>query len=254
MLPELQKQFLDGLLRENTLIFEQLDSSIRDAQQQLNIYRYSYQGGLLKAMQDIYPVTVRLLGSEFFDAMCMQYIKQTPCQSFDINQYSESFSEFADQFSPLRELVYIPDVIRLEWAWHRAYQSPDFTGQDFTPLLSFDSTQLESISLNLIPSITLLSSSYPVDLIWIANQDNQGNNKNVELENKLRYLIIWRNGLDSHVDVLKPDLFAFLLSIQNNLSIAAIMKNIPDVEQHIMFCLQHGYFGSYQTQNSLDKS
>jgi len=252
MLPELQKQFLDGLLRDNTLIFEQLDSRIRNAQQQLNIYRHSYQGGLLKAMQDIYPVTERLLGNEFFDAMCMHYIKQTPCQSFDINRYSESFSKFADQFTPLSKLVYIPDVIRLEWALHHAYQSPDFTAQDFTPLLSFDSTQLESISLNLIPSMTLLSSSYPVDLIWIANQDNQRGNENVELENKLRYLIIWRNGLDSCVDVIKAELFDFLLSIQNKLSLTAIMKNIPNIEHHIIFCLQHSYFSSYQTQNSFD--
>ncbi len=246
MLPELQKQFMDGLLRKDDRVYKQLDGRIRSAQQQLDIYRNSYQGGLLKAMKDIYPVTQRLLGGEFFEAMCLRYITQTPCQSLDINKYSETFAEFAEQFKPVDELIYLSDVIRLEWGWHRAYQTADITLEDFTPLLSFDSAKLQSLYLSLVPSMTLLASSYPVDLIWSANQNGQADTpENINLDIKPRYFTIWRNGFDSHIDLIEPDLFEFLLSIENKLNLGAIQNNNSNFEKHLVTCLQRSYFSAY---------
>ena len=246
MLPELQKQFMDGMLRDDIQIHKQLDPKIRDSQLQINIYRNSYQGGLLKAMKDIYPVTARLLGDKFFDAMCLRYIKQTPCQFFDINHYSESFSEFAMQFKPVSELVYLPDVIRLEWAWHNAYQADDIIQQDFSPLLSYTELQLESVYLKLAASMTLLTSPYPVDLIWTANQtDEQGEQENIEIGSEPCYLLIWRNGLNSHIDVIELALFKFLTSIQSNQNLGQLQKNDSNFEEQLVTSLQRGYFSAF---------
>ena len=246
MLPELQKQFMDGILRSDSNINAQLDSRKRDSQQQLNIYRTSYQGGLLKALIDIYPVTKRLLGTEFFEAMCLRYIKQTPCHSFDINKYGESFAYFAEQFEPVSELIYLPDVIRLEWAWHHAYQSVDSPQQDFTPMLGFTNVELESLQLHLQASMTLLASPYPVDLIWSANQDDENNNQQtIDLGMSARNLVIWRNGFDSHIDLVEPSFYEFLLLIQNNLILSDIQKRISNVEEHLISSLQRGYLAHY---------
>ena len=237
---------MDGLLRNDTRIETQLDGQIRSSQQQLDIYRNSYQGGLLKAMQAIYPVTQRLLGNKFFEAMCLRYIIQTPCQSFDINQYGESFADFAEQFKPVSELVYLADVIRLEWAWHYAYQTDDTPPQDFTPLLSFSASQLESVHLTLATSMTLLTSLYPVNLIWSTNQSDQNDDQeSIELDNDPCFLIIWRNGFDSHIDVVEQDLFQFLKSIQNNLLLGQLQSKNENFEEQLVTCLQRGYFSAY---------
>ncbi len=246
MLPDLQKQFMDGILRKGIDIHAQLDSHNRDSLQQLNIYRNSYQGGLLKALIDIYPVSKRLLGTEFFDAMCLRYIKQTPCHSFDINKYGESFAYFAEQFEPVSELIYLPDVIHLEWAWHHAYQAVDRPQQDFTPLLRFTSVKLESLYLHLQPSMTLLVSPYPVDLIWSANQDDENHHQQtIDLDMGSRHLVIWRNGLDSHIDLVEPNFFEFLVLIQNNLILSDIQTRILNIEEQLASSLQRGYLADY---------
>ena len=246
MLLELQKQFMDGLLRNNARIDEHLDGQIRSSQQQLSIYRNSYQGGLLKAMIDIYPVCKRLLGDEFFEAMCLRYIKQTPCQSYDINHYGKSFAEFAEQFKPVRELIYLADVIRLEWAWHYAYQADDITSQDFTPLLGFTDSQLESLQLTLTPSMTLLTSLYPVNLIWSANQIEANDDQDsIELDSDPCFLVIWRNGFDSHIDVVEQALFEFLIAIQKNQYLGQVQTINSNFEEHLVTSLKRGYFSSY---------
>ncbi len=243
MLPELQKQFMNGLLRKDALILKQLDSQIRDSQQQLNIYRNSYRGGLLKAMKDIYPVTEQLLGETFFEAMCLRYIEQTPCQSFDINQYGANFSKFTDAFSPVKALIYLPDVIRLEWAWHHAYQATEPPEHDFSPLLNFDETQLASLYFSLQPSMTLLASPYPVDLIWSANQITEG--ESVNLDAGPHHLVIWRTGLNSHIDTVDLEFFNFLIFIQNHHTLGVIQENDPQFEEHLAIGLQRGYFSHY---------
>ena len=243
MLPELQKQFMNGLLRYDELIHQQLDTQIRTSEKQLNIYRNSYTGGLFKAMKDIYPVTEKLLGEDFFEAMCLRYIKQTPCQSFDINQYGMSFAEFADSFDPVKELVYLSDVIRLEWAWHRAYQSADSPQHDFSPLLNFDGTQLASLHFSFYPSMTLLTSPYPVDIIWSANQNDQ--ELAIELDAGPCHLVVWRNGLNSHIDSVDPSFLNFLISIQSNLELSVVQKDASQFEDHLALSLQRGYFLHY---------
>jgi len=234
---------MNGLLRNDVLILEQLDTQMRDGQLQINIYRNSYSGGLLKAMKDIYPVTEQLLGETFFEAMCLRYINQTPCLSFDINQYGASFAEFSENFKPVDGLVYLPDVIRLEWAWHQAYQSAESPQTDLSPLLTFDETQLASLYLSLQPSMTLLASPYPINSIWSANQKDQM--ETIELDSGPCQLVIWRNGLNSHIDSVEPAFLEFLLATQNKRKLGAIHEDDPHFEEHLAVSLQRGYFAHY---------
>ena len=246
MLPELQKQFMDALLRNDRRFEQHLNSKNRASERQLNIYQSSYIGGLLKALSEIYPVTCKILGETFFNAMCSRYIKQTPCHSIDINRYGESFADFASHFDPVSELVYLVDLIRLEWAWHRAYQTPDYSGQDFSPLLSMDSAQLASVYLLLPPSMTLLASPYPIDTIWTANQAGNHSHKQIDLDTGACRLVIWRKELDLHIDSINDSFFDFLIDIQNGAALMEQQEKNPDFIENLTVGLQRGYFYQYQ--------
>jgi len=246
VLPELQQQFMHALLRDSKHLHKHLSDSRLNRDLQISIYQSSYYGGILSALSDIYPVTCKILGETFFNAMCRRYIKQTPCYSFDINQYGESFSTFANEFEPVNKLIYLPDIIRLEWAWHYAYQAADSSKQDFTPLLQLDSQQLASLHLLLHPTMSLLESPYRVDSIWLANQEDSNTDEIIDIDAGPSRLIIWRNGLDIHIDNIDKPLFDFL-SISRFQTLATLQENDPLFEEHLATGMQRSYFHRYKS-------
>ena len=90
----------------------------------LRIYRHHYKSSLVEALMAIYPVVCRLVDERFFAFAAHEYIRSLPQRLVCLHEYGADFAEFLAGFPPCRELVYLPDVARLEQQINASLHSP----------------------------------------------------------------------------------------------------------------------------------
>ena len=111
----------------------------------LAIYRHHVLSSLTAVLADTFPVVRRLVDPRFFAYAADVFIRRHPPNGPCLFEYGAGFADFLADFPPCRDLPYLPDVARLEWALEAAYH-----GEDTAP--------------------HHLQSPYPIDTIWHANQ------------------------------------------------------------------------------------
>lgn len=140
------------------------------AAQRLAIYRGSIYGNLRAALRDVYPVVNRLIGEACFDSVATCFIQETPSPSGDIHGFGAEFPQFLRHFPATADLVYLPDVASLEWQLHEIYYIAEPPPLDMTALAALPEHVHGNLVFTLNPACRLLTSAYPVALIWQANQ------------------------------------------------------------------------------------
>lgn len=227
-LAELQMQFVESLVAKNTNILSVIKPSTQlTAQQHLNIYRSSTQGALQKALQEIFPVCLKLVGENFFIGMANAFIEKTHSISFDIGQYGYHFPEHIRHYAPAQALPYLADVACLEWAWHCVFSGPESSSLDFKELTQILEVEWNRILFLLPTNLFLLESHYPIHRIWQVNQDTFTDDPTIELtQPRLFYFIIWRQELVVHIDELTYFEWRVLHWLKAGLTIAEVCDNI----------------------------
>lgn len=218
---------------------EKLNTKRLYPEDRLSIYRNSILGGITNGLMGIYPVCTRLVGDTFFTHMVSGYLKEYPSSSPDVGDYGEFLADYLDIFlekiNQLDGLKYLPDVARLEWLWHKAFNAVEIVfesegenNNELRPLTELANVSPEdqgSILFQLRPSLGLLSTTYAVDKIWQINQKHlEDPQSEFELTEVNRQFVIWRNAdFSMHID---PIVLAggeiFLADIQQELSFANI--------------------------------
>lgn len=156
--------FADALLA-NTVPPPGLKNAARFA-----IHRNNVLAGLVKSLEARFPVTHRLVGDVFFATMAADFVRAAPPHSPVLLEYGEALPAFIAEFVPARDLAYLPDVARLEYALHTATHGADVTPLDGSVLQQVPPERMPDLRLTLHPTITLLESRHPVVSIWRANQ------------------------------------------------------------------------------------
>ncbi len=131
-------------------------------------YRSNYFSSLISVLGEQFPVTARLVGPEFFDALVQEYATQIPPTSPVMQLYGEGFADFLESFEPVRQVPYLPDVARLEWARSASRNVLSLLPEQ----ISSEDEILHALNLSAVlsPSATLLNSPYPVGTIWTNHQ------------------------------------------------------------------------------------
>ncbi|TNG01493.1 MAG: DUF2063 domain-containing protein [Gammaproteobacteria bacterium] len=229
-LPELQQAFFNGIFKRDHAIYAHLMANDRlNKEQRFDIYRGSVFGILTTALSEIYPVCKKLVGETFFSAMCEPYIKTHLSNSPNLQNYGKPFAGFLKTFEPVANLPYLPDVARLEWVWHTAFHALDTKPLDYQKLSKLSEEQASQVTFQLSPGSTLLRSTYPVDKVWRANQNEDEQNV-IELDDCDCRLIIWRQKHAVSIKSLNESQWKFLNAIQSGQSLIVIVDNYPDLD------------------------
>lgn len=225
-LREFQQQFVKELFsdeNDNSLLIQ--PSTRLTAKAHLNIYRHSIQGALQKVLIEVFPVCCKLVGNEFFIALSDAYIERTDSISPDIGDYGHKFPEFIASFPPTQTLPYLPDVTRLEWAWHRIFSAPQSCQLDLQKLSQQIESNNDKIIFVLPEESFLLSSEYPIHRIWEVNQETYTGDQSITLlDNEKYYFFVFRHGLEMRIDVISHDEWQMLSWIQLGLTIEQICE------------------------------
>ena len=158
----------------------------------INIYRANVLANYRKALGATYPVIKRLVGAPFFDAACDNYVRGHPSTRGDINRYGADFSEFLGSYPPARDLRYLPDVARLEWAVDQAHIARDAAPFDLAALACVPAELHAELRFYLHPSARMIVSMFPVLHIWQSNQPDGDADQHIDLDEGGDTLLVLR--------------------------------------------------------------
>jgi hypothetical protein len=163
---ELQRAFAAALLSEaDGTVWAHIVGDAFTAPERLRIYRNTCRSTLVETLRTTYPAVERIVGRAFFDAAAERYVAAHPARSGYLNDYGDRFAAFLASFAPARELAYLPDVARFEWALSVAANAPDAPVLEPGVLLAVPAENHAALRFQPHPSVSCLELAYPADEI-----------------------------------------------------------------------------------------
>jgi hypothetical protein len=218
VLPELQSAFraavLDGKSRG---LLREIDGNRIGAAGALAIYRNHVRISLTAALRTTFPVVCKLVDERFFAFAAHAYIQAVPPETPCLAEYGASFPGFLASFAPCRGVPYLADVARLEWALNCARIARYGAPLDHLALAKVAPAELPNLTFGFDPAVRLLASSYPIDRIWLANQEPPQAGA-VELAGDSR-LQIYRARSEAVFRTLEPASFLFRKALQRRVAL-----------------------------------
>ncbi len=216
-LEQLQAAFVQELRGDdNVALREQIVTGKLDPAQRLAIYRGNGIDACRKALEQIYPVCLRILGDAYFGQLALQYIATHASTQPDLNVYGESWSQFLRPLvaadGALSGLAYLPDLACLEWHYHAAYYADDDTAIDFVALQQVAPSRQDDICWQCSASLAVMQSAYPLLAIWHGNR-GENTVDSVAGLSEPEYLCIYRRGFELLVEPIDGSSYELLRGV-----------------------------------------
>lgn len=176
----------------------------------IDIYRSNVFGNYRKALATTFPVVRQLVGAAFFNAAAHAYVRAHPSTHGDVNRYGGDLAGFLTTYEPVRMLVYLPDIARLEWAIDQAAIAADAPPFDLAALAALPERAHAGLRFVLHPSARLIESHYPILHIWQVNQADFKGPAEVDLREGGDSLLIVRGECGVDIERLNPGEAALL--------------------------------------------
>lgn len=135
----------------------------------LALYRNNVRGSLTDVLAAAFPTVEQVVGTEFFAMTARRFLAAHPPERPELWAWGEDFPLFLSGFPPARQLPYLPDLARLEWAMSQAYFAPD--ADVLRPeRLSQVTAPVLGLSFSRHPSARIVRSRFAVHGIWRAHR------------------------------------------------------------------------------------
>lgn len=219
------------------------------AARRLEIYRHNVFANLQGVLKDIYPVVLAIVGEGFFNHAAREFVKSHPSRSGDLNQFGGAWPTFLGAYPHAEELPYLPDVGRLEWAWHEAFHAGDATPFDLRRLDAIPAEFHGALVFALHPAVRLVRSDFPILRIWEVNQPTFTGEVEVDWDVPSDMLLVRRDandGVSVLIERITGASYAFLDALRQraNLEVAtAAALNIDaafDLQGFLLKSVQSG--------------
>lgn len=198
----------------------------RASSRRFDVYRNNVVSSLIDALKSTFPAVHRLVGDEYFAAAARAYIDRHPPRSPVLLLYGESFGRFLDRFPSASRVPYLGDVARLEWARVKAFHAPDAAPAGIQALAAIPETEIETVSLALHPSLSLVGSRWPVVSLWSASVDAAGS-EDVDMDAPQDAAVL-RPALTVRVHPLPPGGLAFLAALEESAPLGEAVQRALD--------------------------
>ncbi len=249
-LKELQQQFYQVLQQPDLANKNNLNLLIKapnnlTPDQGIEIYKNSIHGQLHRVIQEIYPVSLQLVGEKFFHFTVTHYINSFPSISPDLGDYGANLAEFLEDFEQVSQLPYLPDIARLEWGYHRVFNGEKEDYLDFKELAKVPQSQWNNIIFHLPKNRVLLESNYPIHRIWEVNQPDYKGDKVVNLNEGSSHILLWRKDYQMRLDLPNKEQWKFIKYLANNQPLEVICSQLEDGASLLSEVVQQGWVTSF---------
>lgn len=187
------------------------------------VYRNNVAVGLIEALRSGFPVVDALVGEEFFSAMARAHARASPPASPVLLGYGGDFADFVGGFEPARDIPYLADVARLEWAWLESYHAAEAEPVTIHAIADIAPDQAPLLALELHPSVRLLAFAMPALTIWHRHQDDAAPDA-IEIDDRAQYALIVRPHAEVNVIEVTAATFALLTALERGEMIATAVE------------------------------
>jgi Putative DNA-binding domain len=137
-----------------------------------NVYRNNVTVSLINALADVFPVTQRITGVDFFRAMARFHARATPPTSPLLFEYGRNFPDFIESYEYAKPMPWLADVARIERAWLDAYHAANAESLRPQALASIRPERLADTVLEPHPATRIVRSRFPAVTFFTANRSN----------------------------------------------------------------------------------
>ena len=230
-LRELQQQFAQEVLFSTvTDLREAIQPHGIEPHRRLQIYKNNIDSTLAESLQSVFPVTCAIVGEEFFKFTARKYLTENPPESGNLHDYGKRFPEFIGAMKELAEMAYVVDIARMDWACHVAFHSAATAPVPLNVLTRFASEDYGRLVLVLHPSVTAVSSSFPIFDIWNFAGQRSGEGEVPDIYSGGQSVIILRNDDGTKVFHIDDELNFFISQIEQEKPLGVIIPRILEAK------------------------
>lgn len=235
-LHDLQQDFVAAVFEERCP--GEVRSGRFDAARLFQVYRHNVFISLTAALAAVYPVVQRLVGEGFFKYAADAFIRAHPPASGNLHDFGADLAEFLAAFPACAGHAYLPDVARLEWAYHAVFHAaaPRF---DVAALAGVSPERYPELRFGLSPAARLIASEYPLLALWRAHQSEAADTP-IDLDAGGDRLLVFRRELEVEFKRLSVGEYALLSAWQHGATLQAASDAAHQAEDDfdLTRCLQ----------------
>lgn len=150
-----QAQILDAILGDEAEMPGATEAHCR----RLWVYKNNTYLAIYDYLVDVFPAVVGVVGEAYFKQVTRQMLQSAPPTKGNLNRFGEGLIKHFSRHLVNGELLYLPDLLELEWALHQAYFADNSTQLDPS---AFSETELLNLPVRLNSTVALLQSRYPI--------------------------------------------------------------------------------------------
>ena len=190
--------------------------------QHLRIYQHNIEANIINLLRDIYPLTVKLIGDDFFRQTAKEYMINYPSRSGNLHDYGEYFGLFLMGYQPLKDYPYISEVAQFEWNCHSIFFAADRPAANLQLLADIPSNQYHQLQFMLHPASCLMQYRYPLlSIIDLCKGEFDGT---IDISAGGGNLLIFRKDFDMRLIALENDEYIFLSTLSETQSIETALE------------------------------
>jgi hypothetical protein len=136
------------------------------------IYHNNRRANFRKALALTYPVTARIVGTDFFGRLADEHAVEHPSRHGDLHHAGRHFAGFVGRriAAAGSAFEYLADLARLEWAWAEALVAADAPTANVEMLRDIDPAAWPRLRLELQPAAAVIVSAWPIHSIFTEHR------------------------------------------------------------------------------------
>lgn len=195
-----------------------------DGAARLGIYRNNLHEGFIKALTLEFPVIVRLVGTDYFRQLALEFLAAHPSRAGDLHHVGTALSRYLGERLSGTEYAYLCDVAALEWAWQEVLVAPDSPTLHSADLGDVAPAEYGNLKFRLHPAVRLVSSLYPILQIWKENQPGSPAEATIDLASSGDRVLVLRGAQGITLQTLAAGEFALLECFDRDFTLAAAFE------------------------------
>jgi uncharacterized protein (UPF0276 family) len=214
-----QGRFLDQLIK----LEDNLPMAIGAHKNRIWIYQNNVFAATREHLSEVYPAVLGLVGSDFFKQMTQVFTQQYPPDIGNINRYGDDFHKVINEFSALKEMPYLADLIAYEWALHDLYfvDTPDLIDPN-----KFAQSDLLHLPIALSCCAVLINSKFPIYEIHRQSLPDYTQEVSIDLAQSQDSVLVFKRGYSVEAKLLDVEQLSFIDAMSKSDNLLQAMEHL----------------------------
>ncbi|WP_162917502.1 HvfC/BufC family peptide modification chaperone [Dongia deserti] len=192
-----------------------------DGAERLGIYRNNFLVGLSEALKANFPVTLHLLGRDFFEQAARRFVLARPPRRPCLFEYGAEFPGYLSDLPELGALPYVSEVARFEFARIASYNAAVERYVSPDTLANLPPDQLEALPIRRAQHAQVVPVKAPVAELWKAHQVPDPDLSVIDMTARPQVLLVCRPDRALVVRELDAPAAQFLAAVQDETQLGA---------------------------------